>query len=662
MSTRPPYRRDIDGLRAIAVLSVVVYHAQPEALPGGYLGVDIFFVLSGYLITQIIAQEMLERRFSIGVFYTRRLRRLFPAFAAMIACTLVLGWFVLLPQDYTDAAKSAFAALFAVSNYHFASKVGYFAPAAETLPLLHTWSLAVEEQFYLVMPVLLWAALRISRRAALMTLLSVGAGSFALAMTVTGGDAFFLPQTRFWELFSGAALALVLGTRAGFGDGAALSRRADLAVVLALVLLLVFFLSPAARWASAWGHPGPGTLPVVAATIMILGYGSRSALARIALENRPMVFVGLISYSLYLWHAPILALRHNIPLGLPHGAEIGGALALTFLLAVASWRFVERPFRGTRSALAGRRFAAASALVMVSCVLASGVVVLSRGMPGRLPPEVIEMVAGARRSTESMACHERAMLRDPCTLNPDADGPTVYVLGDSHAFEAAYEIALLLRDRKVVPYTHNGCNPAQGFQRTSSTPGCADFLEHVVERFAADAKADQIILISRWSRPLYLPNSTVPLVTYPQITLDGRAVNDAERNDRMLQAYRDLIEDLLATGKSVVLVHPVPELPRPVPRTAATALWWGQDVRGAVGVSRSETEERHRLVRKMFDEIATRDKVIEVPVLDLFCDIELCTALDMVSGLPLFFDGDHVNTDGARLIASRIAQALEALP
>jgi peptidoglycan/LPS O-acetylase OafA/YrhL len=337
------YRSDIDGLRAIAVALVVLFHFGLP-VPGGFVGVDVFFVISGYLITGIVIREIQAGSFSLLSFYDRRIRRIFPALFAVVVATLILGAFILLPGDYKMTGRSALWSSLSLANFFFYGNTGYFDPGAETMPLLHIWSLAVEEQFYILWPaslVLLARTFHSKRWPLVYACLAVLAASFACSIYLLQSNpkaAFFLPQSRAWELAVGAALTLLpvnVWTR--------LAPAAQPAGFTGLGLLLIGALLLTER------APFPGInalFPVLGAALIIPPW-SRPTLVQRALSAAPLVFVGKISYSLYLWHWPVLVFwKHYIGGEDPSPLELAALFVIALALSYASWRWIEQPFRG----------------------------------------------------------------------------------------------------------------------------------------------------------------------------------------------------------------------------------------------------------------------------------------------------------------------------
>jgi peptidoglycan/LPS O-acetylase OafA/YrhL len=302
------YRPDIDGLRAFAVFSVVLYHAFPNAVRGGYVGVDIFFVISGFLISSILCSEITEHRFSFATFYGRRIRRIFPALAVSLFAVLAYGFVSLTPSELAQLGKHVFFGAGFLSNIALWNESGYFDTAASQKPLLHLWSLGIEEQFYILWPALLWVAFQVKvRLGRLLAALFVASFAINIVLSVTNiSDDFYLPVSRFWELLAGAGLVwlrpLVLAPNvrswisfAGF----------------AALLISVALFTRGLRF------PGlPVVLPVAGAVALILA-GRETAVNRIVFSHRVVVFVGLISYPLYIWHWPLISYAHVIRLGKP---------------------------------------------------------------------------------------------------------------------------------------------------------------------------------------------------------------------------------------------------------------------------------------------------------------------------------------------------------
>lgn len=348
------YRADIDGLRAVAVAIVVAYHAFPRQVPGGFIGVDVFFVISGYLISGIILGRLAEQRFSFADFYARRIRRIFPALAIVMASLAAAGWFLLFADDYRDLGKHIAAGAGFAANFVLWQEASYFDTAAELKPLLHLWSLGIEEQFYLVWPMMLVIASR-WRRGPLALTLVLGAASFLVAIWTVRLDrtaAFYVPWTRFWELLAGSVLACVQADARLSTIAPRLTSSATIANGMSAAGLLMIAAGVVLIDASRV-FPGLWVLLPVAGTFLLIAAGTHAWCNRVVLSCRVMVWVGLISYPLYLWHWPLLAFARILSGGAPSAGARVSLIAVSVLLAWLTYRLIESPIRfGSRRRVA----------------------------------------------------------------------------------------------------------------------------------------------------------------------------------------------------------------------------------------------------------------------------------------------------------------------
>lgn len=457
------YRREIDGLRAVAILPVILFHAGFSAFQGGFIGVDVFFVISGYLINTILIDENRSASFSILRFYERRARRILPALFVMLAFCFVMGFAVMLPSELKELSAAMGSVTLFLSNFYFMSQVGYFATDAEVQPLLHTWSLAVEEQFYLLLPLLLWFCRKLPERRVVGILWVLAVLSLILAEFGWRMDAdrnFFFSGTRFWELLAGSLLAYHLSNRPVRPSqiGAALG--------LGLILFGVVWLSPAQHF------PGLLTLIPVLGTVLVILYADLSTWTGRLLGLRPLVATGLISYSAYLWHQPIFAFARLSSLSDPSPLLMSGLAVLTLGAAVLSWRFVEQPFqRGQGRLLPGR-----AALFWASGIVSA--VFFAFGFAGyktggydaiwrALYPAKVEMLDLVVAARAPEAVPERdcvfatrvfdAELSDKLRACVALHGPGALVIGDSHAIDLFATLARTSAAPFVLGVTSGGC-------------------------------------------------------------------------------------------------------------------------------------------------------------------------------------------------------------
>jgi peptidoglycan/LPS O-acetylase OafA/YrhL len=414
------YRPEIDGLRAVAVVAVILYHAQLGIVSGGYLGVDIFFVISGFLITGIVEAELAAGRFSILRFYERRIRRIIPALMVTMLLCIPLAWRLMLPDDLENFGQSLVATTAFANNVLLMLTSGYFALATDFKPLVHTWTLGIEEQYYLIVPLLLAGVFRWGgRRMTIIVITAITAFSFAIALyaaryaPVAG---FYLLPSRAWELGAGSLVAL---------QAKSAGRRGLLAALGLAIIIFSLFLAGEQFAALVW----PITIPV-AGTCLLLAFGRTGTVTARALAWRPAVIVGLMSYSLYLYHQPVFAFARIASLDQPSRAMMALLIAPVFLLAWASWRFVERPFRdrgrtSTRTVV-GFWLATSAAVLAIGGAMAA-----TSGFKARWP-ELAEQDAGFG-AAQNQAFNTSAFAYRDVALPDVSDKTRVLVLGNSFA-------------------------------------------------------------------------------------------------------------------------------------------------------------------------------------------------------------------------------------
>ena len=500
------YRPDIDGLRAIAVLAVLLYHVGGFGLTGGYGGVDVFFVISGYLITTIIQREIESGTFSLLDFYERRIRRIFPALVAVTVAATLVSAMLLLPEDFKEYGKSLLNLMAISSNYYFMRKTGYFDAAAGEKPLLHTWSLAVEEQFYVVFPLLLFVLSRFGRRAVIVGLTALACASFltsVAALENAPARAFFATPGRVWELLVGVLTALIgpsLITRR-------LLREAVAASGLALIAFGYFFYSDATPF------PGPAALVFClgAAFIIYAGTNGGETFAGRLLSTPLLAGVGLISYSVYLWHWPLIVfVRYRFPeLFSGEGAAAIGLrftlVAASLVLGFLSWRFIERPFR-KRAGTSGQRYAYAWFLGFTAALIAVALPVIKlKGLPERWPREVGEMLKHRERP-EADVCKPLADSGlwpiDTCRIGPDAAADGTLLWGDSHAkmLIDGFEMARRQINQSVIVATVPGCPPFASVMLygRSRAVQCRALVDTVMAAIAQSG-VSRVVMSARWA-------------------------------------------------------------------------------------------------------------------------------------------------------------------
>lgn len=645
------YRPDIDGIRAIAILSVVLYHAGIGALPGGFTGVDIFFVVSGYLIGGHIFSEIRQGRFSFARFYQRRVRRILPAFYVVLCFTFVFGLVLLSPVELTDFSKSAIAAVFSASNVHFLRYSNYFQQSSELNPLLMTWSLGVEEQFYIVIPLLMLAAAKMRRSLLLPAIAAICVLSFLFAwrqVHVAPDKAFYLLPSRAWELGVGVAWAVGETMRNRTIVPARWAWPASVCGIGAM-LTPVFLLK------STMPFPGPSAAASVLGTALVLGSPS-SWISRRILSLPWLVFIGRISYSWYLWHWPLIAFL-RVASGGPMRPEAGAvALALSFVLAILSYYLVEQPFR--KSSLAPAPLFAQYAGVGLALVVVLAFVWKDGGLPVRFPDlhqEQAEMpaycIVDYGRSTPDLSAH--------CYETADRS-PAVALWGDSHsaALAPALRSQVASRGYQFIEFSKSSCLPLVGVakyvpQHPSVVEECNEFNQIVLNTIVSDSRIRTVILAGRWSDP-FLDGNVEPLLNAGLSRAHRRPPLSAERNV-FVDALSKSIEALEAAGKRVVLVEDVPNFDfdplcslrtTQIPIRRMLASWMTQDnyTPGLAHASFVDAAERSDEALK-----AVHIRFQNVSLIDLrpmFCDGSgMCAYMN--GGRLLYSDGQHLTTDGA---------------
>jgi len=626
------YRPEVDGLRAVAVLPVILFHAGYDIFSGGYVGVDVFFVISGYLITTILLADLERGNFSIRRFYERRARRLLPALFVIMAFSTVLAWFWMLPPRFKDFGQALFAVSFFVSNILFWLKTDYFAASAEESPLLHTWSLAVEEQFYIFFPILLFLLWRFGRNRLFVVVLVLSVASLIWsewAWRHVPAANFYLIPSRIWELGAGSLCAFTLHNRIRFQNGwlAALG--------LTMILVAVFVYDETTPFPSLYA-----VLPVAGAVLIVLYAGPETAAGRL-LSLRPVVGVGLISYSSYLWHQPLFAFA-RIGSETPPGPLMMGLLILaTFGLAALTWRYVEQPFRrGPVPVLQGSRAVFSASALGIALFAGIGIAVhLGNGIAGRFTPIQQDYLRTAKNSPLRSTCHSHAARviwpSDACEFH--LKGGTVAVFGDSHTVELSYALGTALEPfgLGVRQYSASACPPSYGSGRDDL---CTRWTDATVNHISADLGITHVIVSYRIESAL----SGDHIGVYPDLP---NKVNEARRTEIMVALERAL-EKLVASGKTVIFVDQSPELPDDILDIISRHAAADHPLQG---VSRVWWDARSRYFDEHFE---TLEGMERLHTEDIFCGDMTCYAGK--DGLSFYFDDDHLSVAGASLVAAEI--------
>ena len=660
MGSVQAYRRDIDGLRAIAVASVVLFHSGVSLFRGGFVGVDIFFVISGYLIGGIVYRDVAAGEFSFARFYARRLRRIMPALLVVVFSSCVAALLLLNPVEAKRFGISATSAIIGVSNLRFWLANNYFAPDSRLDPMLMTWSLGVEEQFYLFAPAIILLLYRLNRSLVLPGIAGLVAISFAASSILSPrlpAFAFYLIPTRAWELGAGVMLALWEQRRSSLLTG----RWADAASILGLVLSIgTIVLLPE-------NVPFPGiaaTLPV-SATILLLA--SPSGLAnRFVLSSGPMRLGGQLSYSWYLWHWPLDAfIRVCSPFGEPKQALLL-AVPLSFCLAYLSYLFVEQPFRRSSTPLRPLfiRYATATAAVIAVPIA----LVASKGAPMRFKPETARAAFALERARSSncVVSFEVQHPDLPAGCGKDsATGRSVAVVGDSHAGALGPGVISVAEAHGIGYriYSKSSCRPLLGVSisrrdHPSLVETCARYMRSAFSRIAGDPSVRLVILSGLWGALLVENEGEAP------VPLDGR-YSGADRPSLLRLGLTQAITSLQRAGKQVILAEDVPHWkfnPAEVVIGAAMplrAIAAGLDRSTLAGQAPVDlTDDYVPAANALVATVAGATGARLLPTYRRFCDQRSCTFA--VSGRALFIDRSHVNEEGANLAVRSLHDVLNS--
>jgi peptidoglycan/LPS O-acetylase OafA/YrhL len=651
------YRPDIDGLRAFAVLAVVIFHAFPRTLPGGFAGVDVFFVISGYLISGIIAGAIKKGEFSLRVFYARRIRRIFPALSLVLLGTLLLGWFLLLPKEWKSLCRHTVAAVGFVSNFKLAGEAGYFDAAASTKPLLHLWSLAIEEQFYLFWPVTMLLLFRRWSRPLPGVVLLAGI-SFALNLITLRSDptwAYYMPQTRVWELLAGAALACyALQHRNSATPIASASALREIAGITGAILLLVSVIV----LNESRPYPGMAALLPVSGTCLLIESGPRAFINRTILANRAAVLIGLISYPLYLWHWPLLVYFNlvntsdHVVSWLYRRAVISALVALAFVLSWATWRFWEKPMRSSQ-ALSGpfrvRLLVGALATIALvaagfqsrSLLMAQTEVALSQDDAQHLP------INGPRSDRSSFTVYE---------IPSRSTNATLFV-GDSHVEQLLPRIKLALTEHPAFNSTafavYDGCAPLPHLDRIDGYH-CAQFYEYWTAQ-ARQSRFSTIAITAYWEYYGELSGHP-PNPEYPTIPIQvaGRPPTLADY-DRVWSDFTSTLRALVEQGKRIVLYRSTPSYLGFDPESGLRRLRPGALL--LKPASRKAFEDYLAPLNRKLDDVARQSGAEILNPLDTLCHGDICPAADS-DGSPLYRDNNHLRASKAARLATFVDDAL----
>lgn len=657
LASSPKHRADIDGLRAIAILSVLFYHAGFSLFSGGYVGVDVFFVISGFLITSIIARDIDKKSFSYVGFYERRIRRIFPALFAMTLFTVIGGAILLVPNDFISFGKNVIAMTAFVSNMFFNREFagdGYFGNALEMQVLLHTWSLSVEEQFYIFFPAFLIISRRWAGRYEALFLFCVILGSFALSLWAVEHKpiaAFFLLAPRAWELLLGSILAVKPPPKIKsqpVNEGIGL-------LGVALILYAVFGLTKQSPF------PGANALfPCIGAFLIIYVGASGTTFLTKILSARPAVFIGLISYSLYLWHWPIIVFSKYFNVGVFKWQHAVICVVLSLIMAFLSFEYVELPFRRKGNKFTRNQIYLLGGIASLAAIIIGIVIVLGRGVPQRYAEETREILAKNSLAKEDYLekCSNfrtNIMSEDEivyCKFGNNA-AHNILFYGDSHVQQLLPLIDKMQKegkmgDRGAFFAVSTGCPPSPHLNEIDRRYHCNTFARAAMSR-ALKSDIDVVYIgFSPWF-------STVDNMLCD--TGEGigclKPLSRMEAVDQFISDLSDQIDELQNNGKTVILSLPFPLYDRPIPDAQMHNAVFGNYIGRISPMDITPASLRSRLL----DLAKTNEVMVFDPHKDL-CPQSSC--IYQVNNISIYKDANHITASEIGIVENEMTRALHA--
>ena len=641
--THPKYRADIDGLRAIAILSVVGFHALPEWVKGGFIGVDIFFVISGYLISTIIFDSLERNSFSYIQFYSRRIKRIFPALILVMASCYALGWYVLFPDEYLELGKHIAGGAGFISNIILWKESGYFDTAAETKPLLHLWSLGIEEQYYIFAPLIMafvwrrrWSFLWVT---VIIAVLSFAANIYYMYRYPT--SSFYLPLPRFWELMAGGILAYINLHK---GHLLKAQKNAQSIIGVILIMLGMVLIDRQSAFPGWWA-----LFPTLGAFFVISG-GAKAWFNHKLLSNKILIWCGLISYPLYLWHWPLLSFARIVEGGTPSFKIRIAAITLSFVLAWLTYRLVEKPIR-----LANLNRVAITLAALMTIVGLTGYTTFKNGglVSRQLASDKLLLLKDfEQQDLSDFYCPSDIKASLPflsfCKTSSEL-APSVALVGDSHANHLFPGIPYNDRSNRWILLGIHSCPPTIGIVAEGSNPGCEEKFEGLFKYLAQDGNTKLVVLsfFGEYANETYFSADA--------IQRHGSGLNQyilksdvtSNREDALYFGLDNSIKLLNNSGKRVVIALDVPELPF-LPRDCIR-MSSDDNYSETCSVPKLNIDGRQTTIRRIIARLKENyPNLLVYDPINVLCTTQRCYAFD--HGRSYYMDSHHLSVFGSDVI------------
>lgn len=630
------YRPDIDGLRALAVALVLGYHFVPSLVPAGFIGVDIFFVISGYLVTRIILKDLILEKFSLASFYARRIRRIFPALLCVLITVSLIGWLILIPTEFQRLGKHILGGIAFIANIVLYHEVGYFDASANSKPLLHLWSLGVEEQFYIIFPVILLILWKLKIKLILALPVMAGVSLIINVVVVSRHPSavFYLPVFRFWELLVGSILACGLdGAANRISSFCSFNRGALGTIGLGSIAIAILVIDPHVGYPGWWAM-----LPTVGAALIIAA-GPNIWLNQRVFGNKAVVFIGLISYPLYLWHWPIISFLMTVSNQQPSSSSKFIGLLMTFILSVATYKLIEKPIRG-------RQAAGSHAIILLTLALVMGVVgfaIQQRYIEPRLESSLLLKPIMA-------ALHDWDFPEGDIFIEGKKPGEILFI-GDSFLQHYYSRIRKITKDSESSPAIRflgvGGCPPLPGVSRIADPGGC---LIKNAEAFSEANKegVTKVVFGSAWHYfyPVNERSKQLDRSTFEQqagIYREGDVLKqailvDSQSFKAAFESFEDMVSELVDNGKKVYIVLPTPISDQFDPRLMIDRI--NGKPRLTKGITKAEYISSFAPVITVLQSVANSSGAILLDPSKDLCVIDFCRSFQ--GDAPIYSDIGHI--------------------